>query len=570
MDEHSLNPAALARENEELRHQLLEAEELIHAIRTGAVDALAVQGPEGPRIFTLQGADQGYRTLIEQMNEGAVLLNQDGTIMYCNACLAGWLRLNLAELIGGLFTDFVPPDFQSYWAGLVAKGWAGKVKGELPLLTSNGLLLPFSVSMNVLAFNDIPTLAVIVTDRSAQREVEMIQALVVEQNALIDRKNQELREQEAVRQAVERAAAETRRMLEGIPQIAWTANPQGVTTYLNHRWYAFTGPDNKLPLEQQWQAYLCPDDLAAMAERWAHALQTGETFEIEYRFRNQYGNYRWMLGRGLPSRNAAGDIIQWIGTCTDIHEHKLALGRIDQAQQELQENNEQLTRANVDLDNFIYTASHDLRAPITNIEGLLQALQAELPAGGGDGQQVSFIMGLMQDSVERFKKTIEHLTEVIKLQKENDQPKAMVGLAEVVQAVSLDLAPLLDETGATVEVDVAAFPMVSFAEKNLRSIIYNLLSNALKYRAPDRVPRVRISCRAEGRYAVLAVADNGLGLKPDYRGKLFIMFQRLHDHVEGSGIGLYMVKKIVENSGGRIEVSSQEGVGSTFSVYLRQ
>jgi hypothetical protein len=74
MDEHSLNPAALARENEELRHQLLEAEELIHAIRTGAVDALAVQGPEGPRIFTLQGADQGYRTLIEQMNEGAVLL----------------------------------------------------------------------------------------------------------------------------------------------------------------------------------------------------------------------------------------------------------------------------------------------------------------------------------------------------------------------------------------------------------------------------------------------------------------------------------------------------------------
>ena len=95
---------------------------------------------------------------------------------------------------------------------------------------------------------------------------------------------------------------------------------------------------------------------------------------MECRIRNRHGDYRWMLGRALPSRNEQGEIIQWIGTYTDIHEHKLALERIDQAQRQLRDNNEQLTRVNVDLDNFIYTASHDLKAPITNIEGLLHAL----------------------------------------------------------------------------------------------------------------------------------------------------------------------------------------------------
>ena len=119
--------------------------------------------------------------------------------------------------------------------------------------------------------------------------------------------------------------------------------------------------------------------------------------------------------------------------------------------------------------------------------------------------------------------------------------------------------------------EVGGCPQVSFAEKNLRSIIYNLLSNALKYRHPDRAPVVHLRSHLEGRYAVLSVQDNGLGLNLDQDGsKLFALFQRLHDHVEGSGIGLYMVKKIVENAGGRIEVSSQQGVGSTFSVYFRQ
>ncbi|MCC3154532.1 PAS domain-containing sensor histidine kinase [Hymenobacter sp. BT770] len=560
----------LTRENEELRYQLEEAQELIHAIRTGAIDALAVQSAQGPRIFTLQGADQGYRTLIEQMNEGALLLSEDATVLYCNACLAGLLGHALGELMGSSFDAFVPVVFQDYWASLMLRGWAGKSKGELPLQTKAGALVPFSVSMNVLMFNETPTLAVIVTDLSAQREITAIQAQVLEQNALLDRKTEELKREEAGRLVGERAAAEASRLLEGISQIAWTTNALGDHTYRNRRWYDYIGQGQGqgAPASRSWRERLHPDDVAPTLAHWQHSLHTGQPYEVECRIRNHAGAYRWMLGRALPSRNEQGEIIQWIGTYTDIHEHKLALERIDQGQRELRDNNEQLTRVNVDLDNFIYTASHDLKAPISNIEGLLHALLVELPADTVQADPVQPILELMQDSVNRFKRTIEHLTDVSKLQKEHGLPTEAVDLATVVQDVVLDLEPLIQAADARLEVDVQAAPSVSFSEKNLRSVVFNLLSNALKYRAPDRPPHVRLRARPEESGVVLEVQDNGLGLDAASEQKMFGMFQRFHDHVEGSGIGLYMVKKMVENAGGRIAVRSELGVGSTFLVYF--
>jgi signal transduction histidine kinase len=171
--------------------------------------------------------------------------------------------------------------------------------------------------------------------------------------------------------------------------------------------------------------------------------------------------------------------------------------------------------------------------------------------------------------VERFKRTIDHLTEVSKLQKEHTPTTEAVELASVVEGVRLDLAPLLTQTNAQLSVDVADCPPIRFPEKNLRSVVYNLLSNALKYRSPDRRPHIDLQCRMNNGYAILAVHDNGLGIPTSQQPKLFTMFQRFHDHVEGSGVGLYMVKKMVENAGGRIEVHSQEGTGTTFFVYFK-
>ena len=559
---------ALARENEELRQQLGEAEELIAAIRTGAVDALAVQNADGPRIFTLEGADQGYRNLIEQMHEGAVLLSADGTMLYCNAGLAQLLDSEPAGMTGRPFAGFVPAEFATYWQSLSHLAWADKAKGELPLQTPTGHLRPCAVSMNKLAFGGTLVLAVLVTDISAQDEVTSIRELVREQDALLAHKTAELARQQVAQREVEQAAAEARRLLEGIPQIAWTASPDGHNTYLNQRWFDYTGQQPRWPMEAQLLTSIHPDDLTLAMAYWQKSMASGQPLELECRIRNRAGHFRWMLGRALPMRDEQGHIVQWVGTYTDIHEHKMALQRLDETQQELRRNNEQLTRANVDLDNFVYTASHDLKAPITNVEGLLQALLMELPPTVRDGTEVRPLLAMMQDSVDRFQHTIELLTDVSRLQRTLAAPTEPVDLVAVVEAVRLDLLPLIRAGGAQIETDLAACPEVIFSEKNLRSVVYNLLSNALKYHHPNRSPLVYISSRAEARHDVLSVQDNGLGLDPTQEERIYGMFQRLHDHVDGSGIGLYMVKKMVENAGGHLVLRSVPGEGATFEVHF--
>ncbi|OKL38700.1 PAS domain-containing sensor histidine kinase [Pontibacter flavimaris] len=243
--------------------------------------------------------------------------------------------------------------------------------------------------------------------------------------------------------------------------------------------------------------------------------------------------------------------------------------KLEATNEELILTNAQLVRTNVDLDNFIYTASHDLKAPIYNIERLIEIVLEFLPAEVMATAEVKQVKSMIEGSVQRFKRTIEHLTEVIKLQKENNPKTEEVDLAEVISDVRLDLLPQLEATGTRLSVAVGNCTTVQFSQKNLRSIIYNLLSNAIKYNSPDRRSEVHISCDRKEDYAVLTVRDNGLGMNRLGREKLFTMFGRLHDHVEGAGIGLYMVKKIVENAGGHIEVETKAGTGSTFRVYLR-
>ena len=252
---------------------------------------------------------------------------------------------------------------------------------------------------------------------------------------------------------------------------------------------------------------------------------------------------------------------------TNVSQQVAARQQLALANEELQAANQQLTRINADLDNFIYAASHDLKAPITNIEGLLQALEEHLPPAVRQAEQVRPLLRMMAGAVERFQKTIGDLTDISKLQQAHTQPAEPVDLATLIEAISLDLAPTLPPA-ARLLVDVAACPTVSFAPKNLRSILYNLLSNAIKYAAPGRPPVVQLRSRRAAGAILLDVQDNGLGLTEDQQAQLFGMFQRLHNHVEGSGVGLYMVKKIVDNAGGTITVRSEPGVGSTFTVRL--
>ncbi len=267
-----------------------------------------------------------------------------------------------------------------------------------------------------------------------------------------------------------------------------------------------------------------------------------------------------------PLLDATGGVKAIAIVATDVSALVTSRQQLAHANEELRTTNAQLTHTNTDLDNFIYTASHDLKAPIANIESLLLLLRKQLPAEAQQVGLVPRVLGMMQESVERFRLTIAQLTDLTQVQQVRTEPAQAVDLAAVIEAVRLDLAPLLEATGAQLTVDIAACETVQFAPQHLRSIVYNLLSNAVKYHHPDRVPQVQLRCRPTEKQAVLEVQDNGLGLSQSQQAKLFNLFQRLHVHVEGSGVGLYMVKRIVENAGGTITVHSELGVGSTFTV----
>jgi two-component system, sensor histidine kinase and response regulator len=227
--------------------------------------------------------------------------------------------------------------------------------------------------------------------------------------------------------------------------------------------------------------------------------------------------------------------------------------------------NDELARINNDLDTFMYAASHDLKGPLTNMMVLTELL-VNMRSEQADEKERN-LLSLMERSLSRFNRTIADLTLVTQVQKDYGGPREQVDLRELVEDIKGDLDSLITSTGAIIEENYT-LGQVTYSRKNIRSVLYNLLSNAIKYHSPDRLPVVRLHCALQGGRPLITVRDNGLGLSPEQEGRLFGMFRRLHNHVEGSGIGLYMIKKILENNGGSISVSSVLDQGTQFTVLL--
>lgn len=252
------------------------------------------------------------------------------------------------------------------------------------------------------------------------------------------------------------------------------------------------------------------------------------------------------------------------------HANKLALRINDELEKRVKERTKKLTRVNKDLDNFVYTASHDLKAPINNIEGLMIALHETLEEKAVACEELYPIIEMINDAVGRFKNTLQDLTVVAKLHYEEEGGKDKVSFREILEDVKLNVLDLIHEYGAEITEDFSDAPEIFYSRKNLRSILYNLVSNSVKYSSPERKPAVEITTSTSGDYVVLSVRDNGLGLKEGDKQKVFGMFTRLHAHVEGTGVGMAIVKRIVENSDGKIELESELGKGTVFRVYFRK
>jgi signal transduction histidine kinase len=208
--------------------------------------------------------------------------------------------------------------------------------------------------------------------------------------------------------------------------------------------------------------------------------------------------------------------------------------------------------------------------PITNIEALMTLLKEELAESDALNAGTEEILQRVRSSVNRLKHTIEDLTGISKLHQGFSETSSgeIINVQEVYDDIMADLDYPTNQKICFMQTDFQVHQL-QFSRKNFRSILYNLVSNAIKYQAPERDCIVQIHTWLAEPYVVLRVKDNGLGMNERQQEQLFTMFKRFHDHVQGTGIGLFMVKRIIENAGGKIEVKSQEGTGTEFKVYFK-
>lgn len=374
-----------------------------------------------------------------------------------------------------------------------------------------------------------------------------------ELGVLTDRFNEMLagiRDREnALRAAVHDIESERERfrfLAESMPQKIFTASPEGGFDYLNAQWHEFAGQSCDEMKNWKWIQFVHPDDLEETLRAWKHSLETGEPFHFEHRFRRADGFYRWHLSRARAMRSDEGGIAMWIGSTTDIHEQK--------------EREQELRRVNEDLQQFAYSASHDLQEPIRNVAVYSEIVAARYGAMlDADGMQ---FLGFIKEGGRRLATLVDALLAYTRATM-MELTETRVRSAAVLEAVASNLTQAMREANAVVT--SGPLPEVFIGEAHLHQLFQNLIANAVKYRSNEE-PRVHVSAELLGDYWRFAVRDNGIGIDPQYKEKIFGIFKRLHHDksYSGTGIGLAICHRIVLRYGGRIWVESELGKGSVF------
>lgn len=233
--------------------------------------------------------------------------------------------------------------------------------------------------------------------------------------------------------------------------------------------------------------------------------------------------------------------------------------------QELNISNESLLRINGDLNNFVYGASHDLNAPISNIETIIGVLNKKMDMGNPD---LVNLLGMINYALDNFKTVIKDLGKVGAIEAEMMDEAHIESLEKVYSEIEKTISEGIKTSGVTINTDFQE-DSLRFPKKNLRSIILNLVTNAIKFSSPDRQPVISIKTEKIDGFIVLTVNDNGIGIKKERLDFVFKIYHRVNADIEGQGIGLYLIKKIINASGGKVEVESEIDKGSTFKVFFK-
>ena len=384
-----------------------------------------------------------------------------------------------------------------------------------------------------------------------------------------------------------------RTMANLAPLIIWSTDDKGRCTFLNAKWEEWTGLGYDLGLETPWLEGVHAEDRKNIEMSWRKSFTERKVFGAKLRMRKASGGYMVSNVNSVPLFDSTQCFTGYIGIISDVTSEaqvkasleRMVLQRVDDlkrknlelqdAQEALKTKNQELELINNEVSSFAHVASHDLQEPLRKIQTFADRISRSdndnLSAKGKEAlsriQSASGKMrGLIQDILSYSK------TNVI-------GPDAQwTDLNELFNEVLEDFEIRIEETGALIE--NKGLPSLSVVRFQFHQLFLNLISNALKFSKPGRVPHVVIQSRmvtgkkvngiSSDHFYHITVCDNGNGFEEQYAEKIFEIFNRLHDnaHVEGTGIGLAVCKKIVERCGGKMTAEGNPDKGATFHIYL--
>jgi PAS domain S-box-containing protein len=363
------------------------------------------------------------------------------------------------------------------------------------------------------------------------------------------------------RRVTEQQLSETeqrfRNMADASPVLLWMSRTDSLCTFFNQTWLDFTGRTMAQEWGVGWAEGVHPEDLERCLQTYVDAFNARHVFEMEYRLRRADGEYRWILDRGTPRYAADGTFAGFIGSCIDITDRRT----IEAA----------LRKALVVKDEFLGLVSHELRTPLTTLQLLIERLRLE------DVERLSSMQVGLLDRMDTATRRLAHMIESVLHYSRMQSGKLRVDPREI--DLVAEIEPLVDEVRPSAarkglelvaEASPAVPPIVSDPDV-LRLIVSNLVSNAIKFTAQGRIG---VAVLHDGGLYRIAVSDTGRGIPAAQQARIFEPFEQLEPsrqkHTPGVGLGLALVRAMADALGGRIELVSEPGVGSTFTVVLPQ
>ena len=508
----------------ESQERLAEANETLRAVRSGEVDSIVTSGPGGDQVYTLKGADETYRVMVQEMAEGALTLTTDGLILFSNQQFASMLGSPLECVIGSSILDFFAPEDADIVTSLL-DGTDG-TKAEVRLTPDGAKFVPVYLSVRKVILDGAECQCLIVTDLSAQKRYEdMVAVMEAVPAVVLIAHDAECLTMEGNRKACELWRVPSREnisqsLIRRATAKSWRKVRDGKDI-----------PDDELPMQ-----------MAARSGQPVHDYE----FDVEF----DDGTSRCWLGNAVPLFDDMQHSRGAVGAFVDITDRKRA--------------EETLAAASAELRNFAYALAHGLREPLETMVNFNRLLTREIE--GKLGEDADRYLSCSAACASKMEALLNALLRYWEITERSEESLTPVDCNSVLSIARLNLQESILKSGAIVTAD--PLPTVVADEMMLVQVFQNLIGNSIRYRGTTP-PAIRISAVRAGERWLFSVRDNGIGVARADAERVFAMFGSLTgDGTSGTGIGLALCRKVIERNGGRIWVESEVGQGSVFRFTL--